>query len=140
MVMNLELALKMVRTAVSEASSMGKASSIAVVDENGWLVALHRMDGAAIPTAEIARDKGWTAAAFRLPSSEIHRYGASGMPGCGFNVQHGNARLTTIAGGLPILCEGRLIGAIGISSENPEEDVLLCQRTLEVHSLWGAHD
>lgn len=135
MVMNLALAVKMMRTAVSEATSMGKTISIALVDENGWLVAMHRMDGAAIPTVEIARDKGWTAAVFRLPSAEIHRYGAPGMPGCGFSTHHGNARLTTIPGGLPILWEGRLIGAIGICSESPEEDVRLCQTTLEIHSF-----
>jgi uncharacterized protein GlcG (DUF336 family) len=36
--------------------------SIAIVDDHGWLVALQRMDGAPIPTAEIGRDKAWTAA------------------------------------------------------------------------------
>jgi uncharacterized protein GlcG (DUF336 family) len=134
--MNLELAMKILQTAVSTAKEMRKIVSIAVVDENGWLVALHRMDGAAIPTAEIARDKGWTAAVFRLPSSEVYQFGDPRTPGYGFNVQNWNERLTPIAGGMPLWNEGCLIGAIGVCSENPKEDVLICQKVLETHSLW----
>jgi glc operon protein GlcG len=69
MEMNLKLAKTILSTAASKAKEMGKVCSIAIVDENGWLVALHRMDGTPIPTAEIARDKAWTAAVFRRPSS-----------------------------------------------------------------------
>ena len=68
--MNLEMAKKLLQTGIQKAKEKGMPCSIAIVDENGWLVALHRMDGAPIPTAEIARDKAWTAAVFRRPSSE----------------------------------------------------------------------
>ena len=50
---------------MAQAQKMGKTCSIAIVDENGWLVALHRMEGAIIPSADIARDKAWTAAVFK---------------------------------------------------------------------------
>ncbi len=106
--------------------------SIAIVDENGWLVALHRMDGAPLPIAEIARDKAWTAAVFRRPSSEVFSYGDSRAPGFGLNAQNWNDRLTTIPGGHPIEENGHLIGAIGVSSQTPREDVLLCKNILKI--------
>jgi uncharacterized protein GlcG (DUF336 family) len=131
MEMNLKLAKSTLSTAVSKAREMGRSCSIAIVDDNGWLVALHRMDGAPIPTAEIARDKAWTAAVFRLPSSEVCRFGDPRASGLGFNVQNWNDRLTTIPGGLPIRNGDQLIGAIGVCSETPEEDVIICQKVIE---------
>ncbi|RLC69670.1 MAG: heme-binding protein, partial [Chloroflexi bacterium] len=52
--MTLELAKKLLLVAVAKAKEMNRPCSIAIVDENGWLVALHRMDGAPAPTADIA--------------------------------------------------------------------------------------
>ena len=131
MEMNLRLAKTILSTAISKANEMGKVCSIAIVDEKGWLVALHRMDGAPIPTAEIARDKAWTAATFRIPSSEVSQFGDPNVSGYGFNAQNWNERLTTIPGGMPILNEGCLIGAIGVCGETPKEDVIICQNILK---------
>jgi uncharacterized protein GlcG (DUF336 family) len=129
--MNLKLAKTILSTAISKAKEMGKFCSIAIVDDHGWLVALHRMDGAPIPTAEIARDKAWTAATFRIPSAQVSQLGDPKVPGYGFNVQNWNERLTTIPGGMPILNEGRLIGAIGVCGETPKEDVIICRNILK---------
>ena len=130
MEMNLEMAKNILSIAISKSKEMGRSSSIAIVDDHGWLVALHRMDGAPIPTAEIARDKAWTAATFQISTSEVPRFGDSRMPGYGFNVQNWNERLTTIPGGVPILNEGRLIGAIGVCGGTPKEDIVICQKVL----------
>jgi uncharacterized protein GlcG (DUF336 family) len=128
--MNLEMAKNLLQIGIKKAKEMGRLCSIAIVDDHGWLVALHRMDGAPIPTAEIARDKAWTAATFRIPSAEVSHFGDPKVLGYGFNVQNWNERLTTIPGGIPILNEGRLIGAIGVCGETPKEDVIICQRVL----------
>jgi uncharacterized protein GlcG (DUF336 family) len=128
--MNLEVAKKLLQIGIENAKEMGRVCSIALVDENGWLVALHRMDGAPIPTAEIARDKAWTAAVFRRPSSEALAYGDPRAPGFGLNAQNWNDRLTTIPGGLPIWKDGRVIGAVGVCSQTPKEDVLICKNIL----------
>jgi uncharacterized protein GlcG (DUF336 family) len=129
--MNLEVAKKLLQTGIENAKEMGKVCSIALVDENGWLVALHRMDGAPIPTAEIARDKAWTAAVFRRSSSEVSAYGDPGAPGFGLNAQNWNDRLTTIPGGLPIWDGDLMIGAIGACGGTPEDDVFLCQKIID---------
>ncbi len=129
--MNLEMAKKLLQTGIKIAKGKGIGCSIAIVDENGWLVALHRMDEAPIPTAEIARDKAWTAAVFRRPSSEISVFGNPKAPGFGFNTQNWNDRLTPIPGGAPIWLDGHVIGAIGVCSELPDKDVALCQRIIK---------
>jgi uncharacterized protein GlcG (DUF336 family) len=129
--MNLEVAKKLLETGVQIARVKGMPCSIAIADENGWLVALHRMDGAPIPTAEIARDKAWTAATFRIPSSEVSQFGAPNVSGYGFNAQNWNERLTTIPGGLPIWKDGHVIGAIGVCSQTPREDVLIGKNILK---------
>jgi uncharacterized protein GlcG (DUF336 family) len=131
MEMNLKLAKTILRTAVSKSKEMSRSCSIAIVDDQGWLVALHRMDDAPIPTAEIARDKAWTAATFRIPSSEVSQFGEPRVPGYGFSVQNWNERLTTIPGGLPIWKDGYMIGAIGVCGETPKEDVILCRNILK---------
>jgi uncharacterized protein GlcG (DUF336 family) len=131
MEMNLELAKRLLKIGVTEAKDMGKPCSIALVDENGWLVGLHRMDGTPIPTAEIARDKAWTAAVFQMPSSDVSCFGDPKIPGSGFNLQNWNDRLTPIPGGFPIWEGDRLIGAIGVCGGTPAEDVSLCQTVIE---------
>ncbi len=131
MEMNLELAKSILSTTISKSKEIGRSCSVAIVDDHGWLVALHRMDGAPIPTAEIARDKAWTAATFRRPSAEVSQFGDSKVPGYGFNVQNWNERLTTIPGGLPIWKDGHVIGAIGVCSQTPKEDVPFCQIVLK---------
>jgi len=129
--LNLEMAKKILQAGIKKAQERSILCSIAIVDDNGWLVALHRMDGAPIPTSEIARDKAWTAATFRMSSSEVSHLGDPKVPGYGFNVQNWNERLTTIPGGLPIWKDGHVIGAIGVCSQTPKEDITLCQKVIE---------
>ena len=130
MVIDLDTAKKMLVTGRKEARKMGIRCSIAIVDDNGWLVALHRMDGALIPTADIARDKAWTAAVFRMPSSDISQFGNPSSPGSGLNTQNWNDRLTTIPGGLPVKAGGEVIGGVGVCGGTPEQDVSLCQKII----------
>ena len=130
--MTLDIAKKMLRAGREEARRLGILSSIAIVDENGWLVGLHRMDGAPIATVDIARDKAWTAVAFKLPTSDVSRFGDASAPGFGLNTQNWNDRLTTIAGGLPIEGAGEVIGGAGVCGGTPEQDVVVCQATMAV--------
>lgn len=107
---------------------------LAVVDENGWLIAAERMDGAIIPTLDMARDKAWTAFAFRMPSSEISKFGNPSMCNFGFNTANWNDRITTIAGGIPIKDGDKVIGAVGVSGGSPEEDEVVCKAAIGVIS------
>ncbi|MFP3975628.1 MAG: GlcG/HbpS family heme-binding protein [Dehalococcoidia bacterium] len=128
--MTLNLANKIISKAVDHAKRTGNTCSIVIVDENAWLVAIYRMDGTPGPTADLARDKAWTAASFRMPSADITRFGDPSSPGFGFNTQNWNDRLTTIAGGLPIKHGEDIIGAIGVAGGTPEQDVAVCEAVM----------
>jgi len=130
MVMNLAMAKKMIKAAIERAEEMNRLCSVAIVDDRGFLVAIHRMDRAPIPTVDIARDKAWSAATFRMPSSDITKFGDASSPGFGFNTQNWNDRLTTISGGLPIKDDDDVIGGIGVSGGMPDEDVAVCEAAL----------
>jgi len=130
--MNLELAKSLINKAISQAENMGIFCSVVVVDDKGFLVAAYRMDSALIPTLDIARDKAWTAAVFRTPSSEVNKYGDPSKANAGFNTQNWNDRLTTIPGGLPVESAGKVIGSMGVSGGDPGEDVQVCRGALEV--------
>ncbi|MBN2396986.1 MAG: heme-binding protein [Deltaproteobacteria bacterium] len=128
--MNIEIAKRMIKAGIQQAQEMGNLCSVAVVDDRGFLVALHRMDHAPIPTVDIARDKAWTAAAFRVPSADIGRFGDPATPGFGFNTQNWNDRLTTIPGGLPVQDGDEVIGGVGVSGGTPDEDMAVCRAAL----------
>lgn len=129
--MKLDRALEILDSAEKVAENMGVRCSMAIADENGWLVALHRMDGAKIPTVDIAWDKAWTAASFRMHSSEISKYGNSTENGYGLKSTEWNERLTTIPGGIPIEDDGKIIGGIGISGGETEQDVTIATRAIK---------
>ncbi len=121
--LTLELAIKAIKAAERWARDVaGFPCSIAVVDRGGSLIAVHRMDGAAPATVEIAIEKAWSAAIFRIPTilmsrwldprnvGEIIGVHAFGMIG------RLKGRLCVIPGGIPIRDdEGEVIGAIGCS-------------------------
>jgi len=130
MVMNLDMAKKMIKAAIKRAEKMHRLCSVVVVDDRGFLVAIHRMDRAPIPTVDIARDKAWTAATFRMPTSDIVKFGDASSPGFGFNTQNWNDRITTISGGLPIKDGDNVIGGIGVSGGIPQEDVAVCHAAI----------
>jgi len=133
--MTLDIAKKVLVAGKEEAQRSCILCSLAVVDENGWLVGLHRMDGAPIPTVDIARDKAWTAAAFKLPSSDVSRFGNPETSGLGLNAQNWNDRLTTIPGGLPVEDGGEVIGGVGVCGGTVQQDVAVCQAAIAaIHS------
>jgi glc operon protein GlcG len=90
---------------------------IAVVDAWGNPVLLTRTDGAQIASSQVAVDKARTAAIFVRPSRDIEAQVSGGRLGA--LALHGAAALT---GGVPLVVDGEVIGAIGTSGETPDED------------------
>jgi len=109
-----------VHAAEKRAAAMGVPQCIAVVDEGGNLLAFSRMDGARIGSIEIAITKARTAAIRLQRSEEV-----------GGSDDHNKLRialasqlnLTGMKGGIPILVDGQVVGAVGVSSGTPEQDV-----------------
>jgi glc operon protein GlcG len=103
------------------ASQRGVAPVAAVVDAGGALVYLWRPDGAQVASAEVSVDKARTAAIYRRPSKDFEDQASGGRP----SALH-LARAVPLQGGMPILYDGHVIGAIGVSgaSSAPEDQEL----------------
>jgi glc operon protein GlcG len=105
------------RAAEEHASERRCRVVIAVVDPSGELVALRRTAGAQVASARVAVDKARTAAIFVRPSREIEQQVSGGRLGA--LALHGASALT---GGIPLIVDGEVVGAIGTSGETPDED------------------
>jgi glc operon protein GlcG len=103
------------------ATARGVSPVAAVVDAGGALVYLWRPDGAQVASAEVSVDKARTAAIYRRPSKDFEDQASGGRP----SALH-LARAVPLQGGMPILYDGQVIGAIGVSgaSSAPEDQEL----------------
>ena len=98
---------------------------IAVVDPSGEVVTVRRTEGAQVASARVAVDKARTAAIFVRPSRVMEEQVTNGRLGA--LALHGARNLT---GGIPLVVDGEVVGAVGTSGETPDED--------EACSLAGA--
>ncbi|KAF2122368.1 hypothetical protein BDV96DRAFT_594254 [Lophiotrema nucula] len=119
------LTLDGARTAIAAAEArskeIGVPMNIAIVDAYTHLVAFHRMEGAKITSINIAIDKAFTAAGHRAPTSVYKEMVWPGGPA--FSIWNSNGgRFLTIAGGIPIMQDGVVVGAIGCSTGTPAQD------------------
>lgn len=120
--------IRVAEAALAKAHEMGIKISVSLSDAEGWPQVLYRMDGALAPTAELARDKAWTAAAFRMPSEDISRFGLKALPGLGIPTAGWNERACPIPGGLPIFnLEDEPVGAVGVSGGTPAQDARIAK-------------
>jgi len=103
--------------ALAYAEAHGHRVVVAVVDPSGEPILLRRTAGAQIASSRVALDKARTAAIFVRPSRELEAQVSAGRLGA--LALHGAAALT---GGIPLLVEGEVVGAIGTSGETPDED------------------
>src|SRR6266566_8864335 len=116
-VLTLEAAKKIAAAAEAEAKKRGATVVIAVVDDGGYLLVLERLDDTQVASVEVGIAKARTAAIFRRPSKVFEdqvregRVAALGLPGA-----------APLQGGIPIVFEGKVIGAIGVSGNTPQED------------------
>ncbi len=115
--LTLEAAKKIAAAAEADAKKKGARVVIAVVDDGGNLLLLERLDDTQVASVNVGIGKARTAAIFRRPSKVFEdqirdgRVAALALPGA-----------TPLQGGIPILVEGKVIGAIGVSGETPLQD------------------
>ena len=120
---SLDRAEAAIHAAVTEAKKRNWKMNIAVADSGGNLVAFQRMDGAMLASIQIAEHKARAAATFRRPTKVFED---------GINLMHLNYLLAfdgVIAsrGGIPLIEEGAIIGAIGCSGGTDSQDDIVSQ-------------
>ena len=126
----LEKAEKAIAAARKEAISLKTKMCIAVVDSGTNLRAFVRMDDAWVGSIDIAIKKAKTACFFTMGSGELGKLSQPGMPLYG--IEHSNNGLITFPGGLPILQNDELIGAIGVSGSSVENDHKVAEAGVKV--------
>ena len=119
--MDIETADKVIAAAVSHAEKLNVPQNIAVVDDAGHLVAFRRMNGAKFFSIEIAIAKAFTAAGAQKATRDIGAATQPGAPGFGAQALH-SGRFTTLPGGIPLVVDGEVVGAVGVSSGSTAED------------------
>jgi uncharacterized protein GlcG (DUF336 family) len=107
-----EIALKATQAAIAHCRAQGHQVAVAVVDRSGLVQALIRDRFAGAHTPEVATDKAWTAASFRIPTTALARETQAGQPMSGIRQRQ---RVMAIGGGIPIEAGGAVLGAIGVS-------------------------
>src|SRR5262245_16877986 len=115
--LTLNAAKQVVAAADAEAKRRSSTVVIVVVDDGGHVLLLERLDDTPVASVEVGIGKARTAAIFRRPSKEFEdqvangRVAALALPGA-----------TPLQGGIPIVVDGKVIGAIGVSGNTPQED------------------
>jgi glc operon protein GlcG len=114
-----EQAKKVMAGAEVEATKNKWNMVIAILDTGGHLVMLHRLDGTQLGSIEAAKDKAYSAVLYRRPTKVFQDLVGQGGP---------NLRLLRLAGasplegGIPLVVDGKIIGAVGVSGATSEQD------------------
>jgi uncharacterized protein GlcG (DUF336 family) len=122
--LSLDDAARIAAAARDEAERQGWPMVIAIVDSGAHLVLLKRMDQAQLGSVEVARQKAETAARFRRPTKLFEDVLAQG----GIHLRLlGMSNLTPLDGGLPLVRDGIVVGAIGVSGMQSHQDAQVAQ-------------
>lgn len=120
---------RMLEAAIEKSNEMKKAMCIAITNEAGQLKAFHAMDGAPHLSIDISQNKAYTASAFGIATHTWWDFIKNDPP-----LLHGithTPRLVTFGGGYPIMENGQLIGAIGVSGGHYSEDMEVARAALD---------
>lgn len=120
--LNLAVSKVIVAAAEKEAMKNGWAMFITVIDEGGTVVALERLDDAQLGSLDVAIGKAQTSLKFKRPSKAFEDLISGGR-----NALLGLPGVTPIEGGFPLLAEGKVIGAIGVSGGTSQQDAQVAQ-------------
>ncbi|MGE5819036.1 MAG: heme-binding protein [Deltaproteobacteria bacterium] len=116
-VLTLEAAEKVAAAAETEAKKRNATVVIVVVDDGGYPIILKRLNDTQVASVDVGIGKARTAAIFRRPSKEFEdqikngRVASLVLPGA-----------TPLQGGIPLAVDGKVVGAIGVSGNTPQED------------------
>ena len=124
-----ETVTRMIAAAQNKSREMKKAMCIAITNEAGQLKGFLAMDGAPHLSIQIAQDKAFTASAFGIATHVWYDFIKNDPP-----LLHGithTPRLIIFGGGYPILDEGQLVGAIGVSGGHYSDDMEVARAALD---------
>lgn len=128
--LNLKGAELVLSAAQAKAVEMKLALNIAIVDDGGHLITFARMDGARPASVPTALTKATAAATFRQATGPLPANGepnlllSLGVPAA---AAASGGKMTTLKGGVPIVVDGQVIGAVGVGGGSGEQDAEVAQ-------------
>ncbi len=122
---NLEQAKKVAAGAIAESKKNNWRMAVAIVDNHGFLVYYERMDDTQTGSVGVALDKAKTSALYRRPTKALEDATVKGRV-----TLLSLSGATPIEGGLPIMVGGKVIGGIGVSGMNSDQDAQAAQAGL----------
>ena len=132
--LELSEARRMAAAALAKAAEIGASETVCIVDEGGYPLLLERMDGARITGPQIAWNKAFTAAGHKRSTHLFTRPpGGPALPGNeAFGIQWSfEGRFAAFVGGFPIVVDDEVVGGIGLSGGNGEQDTLCALAALQ---------
>jgi glc operon protein GlcG len=123
----LEQAKKIMAGAEAEAKKNNWPVVIAILDAGGQLVMLQRLDNAQWGSIDIAKEKARSAVALRRPTKVFQDLIAQG----GANLRLLTIGYSVLEGGIPIVVDGKIVGAVGVSGVTSQQDAQIAQAGID---------
>lgn len=115
--------------AEARAAELGVPIVFAACDDGGNLMLLHRMEDSLLGSIDIAINKAFTSAAFKLPTDALADQVIPGGSLYGIELSN-HGRVVVFGGGMPVFVDGRIVGAIGVSGGTVAEDMDIANHAL----------
>lgn len=132
----LSVAKHLLEISEHKANQMGLRSVIAIVDEGGNLIALHRMDNARIAGIDIAMGKAWTSVAMQMPTANLAQSALPGEATFGINTTN-QGKLVILGGGIPLVRDNNIIGGIGVSGGTSMQDIEVANAAVQTLASYS---
>jgi len=132
--LTLDDAKLMLSASEAKAAEFGIAYNIAVVDAGGHLIAFVRQDDALIGSIDLAIKKAVTSRLFDKKTDYLAELAQPGAPLFGID-QSNDGNVVIFGGGLPVVRDGQLIGAVGASAGSVEQDIAVAQAAVSVMNI-----
>jgi uncharacterized protein GlcG (DUF336 family) len=119
--LSLSDARRVLDAGMSRAQDIGQPMNIAVVDAGAHLLAFVRMDQAILASIDISVRKAVTAVLMNMSTADLYDVAQPGAPLYG--IETTNSSLVVFGGGIRLLRDDQVVGAVGVSGGSPEQDV-----------------
>lgn len=120
-IITLQDAREIIAASEKKAIEIGQPMNIAIVDAGGNLVAHIRMDGAWFGSIDISINKAYTSKAFDISTKELAAHSQPGREFYGIQ-QSNHGHIMIFAGGIPLVRNNKVVGAIGVSGGSGDQD------------------
>ncbi len=129
--MNLETAKYIIDKVEKKAEEMGVRAVVAIAEAGGNIIAVESMDDAYFASYDIATNKAYTCVALKMSTKKLSTLSLPGQSLYGIQFTN-QGRIVIFGGGDPLLSQGRVIGAVGVSGGSEEQDTALSAYAKEV--------